>query len=175
MFKEPTKTCPKCTKALPLYQFAKNRCTKDGLQVYCRLCLKKIRKAGKLRKIPATKTCAECKQTFPNSEFWRNKVQKDGLQSYCKPCNKAMNKRYRSQPEVQQRAALTQWIWRQDNLEKCRAASRIRCKRYRERHRERLREAMKAYRLRVKQKWLKQLLVKPDKPVANFATLGLYR
>lgn len=175
MFKEPSKTCPKCTKALPLYKFAKNRCAKDGLQVYCRPCFKLIRKAGKLRKPPANKTCSDCKQTFPNTEFWKNKSQRDGLQNYCKSCNKARNDRYRSQPDVKDRNALTQWVWRQDNIERCREASRIRCKRYRERHPDRVKAALKAYRVRCKQRWLKELLVKSSKPVANYSTLGLYR
>lgn len=34
------KQCPKCNKVLPLAEFAKNRSAVDGLQTYCRNCLK---------------------------------------------------------------------------------------------------------------------------------------
>lgn len=166
MFTEPSKTCPKCTKSLPLYKFAKNRCTKDGLQAYCKSCSKIVRKKGKLRKPPATKVCATCKANLPSSEFWKNKSQRDGLQSYCKPCNKVMHAAYRNDPVVKDRLALSNWVWRQDNIERVREASRLRCARYRERHKERLKLRMQAYRRTKKYQWLRRLIQKPAEAIA---------
>lgn len=35
-----TKKCPSCGNELPISQFYKNAATKDGLQSYCKACLK---------------------------------------------------------------------------------------------------------------------------------------
>ena len=39
-----TKKCPSCGNELPISQFYKNAATKDGLQSYCKACLKAKRK-----------------------------------------------------------------------------------------------------------------------------------
>ncbi len=36
----PTKTCPSCRHAKPVNSFGRNRCTGDGLNAYCRDCIK---------------------------------------------------------------------------------------------------------------------------------------
>lgn len=38
----PTKQCSKCGRELPLSEFSKNKCTKDGVQYYCRECSRKF-------------------------------------------------------------------------------------------------------------------------------------
>ena len=42
-----TKTCPKCGEDKPLSEYNRNRKRKDGLQVYCKACLKAYREANK--------------------------------------------------------------------------------------------------------------------------------
>jgi hypothetical protein len=161
-----TKKCPRCEKQLALFKFAKNRCAKDGLQVYCRTCLANIRKKGKLRKPPATKQCAKCKEVFPSSNFWKNKSQKDGLQSYCKVCNRQLNEAYRNNPEKKDRVSLTTWLWRQDNRERYLEAARIRWARYRERHREKLNERTRERRKRERYMMFRELLLKKKPTMA---------
>lgn len=154
-----TKKCPKCERELALTGFAKNKTRSDGLQVYCRACLKQIRLKSRLRKPPATKTCPKCKETFPSTNFWRNNTQKDRLQPYCKPCNKAKNDAYRSDPVKRDRMELTQWVWREDNRERYMETARIRYARYREKHREELRLRSVEYRKQKKLEEFRKLLI----------------
>jgi len=44
-----TKTCRKCGEDKPLSEYNRNRTTSDGLQVYCKACLKAYREANKAR------------------------------------------------------------------------------------------------------------------------------
>lgn len=164
---DPTKKCLRCEKDLALFKFAKRTSSKDGLQVYCRNCMKALRKKTKLRKPPATKACAICKQVLPNSQFWKNKAQRDGLQSYCIPCNKIKNSEYRNDPVTKDRLALSNWLWRQDNIERYKATSRVRYARYRERHKEELRLRQIEYRKRQKYKLFRSLLEKRTPTLAT--------
>lgn len=153
-----TKKCPRCEKDLRLTAFAKNKTRPDGLQVYCRNCLKQIRLKSRLRRPPATKTCPKCKETLPSSNFWRNNSQKDRLQPYCKGCNKAANDAYRNDPVKRDRMELTQWLWREDNREQYLETSRARYARYRLKHKEALRVRALEYRKRKKLEEFRKLL-----------------
>lgn len=86
------KQCTKCLKNYSLTFFSKNKQSKDGLNYWCKQCMK-IQLAEKKQKIkdldiqpPLTKYCPTCKITKPSINFAKSSVSMDGLFSYCKEC-----------------------------------------------------------------------------------------
>lgn len=81
-----------------------------------------------------TKKCGKCHQGLSLDNFWKHPLNKDGLQNYCKKCSAAasaaskLRTGYKPHPNYWRK-------WRQNNLEKCRAAVR----RYKKNHPDRVR------------------------------------
>lgn len=85
------KECPDCKQVLDLTVFTKNRATKDGKCVYCRVCAcKRSELSASKREITqvvvSEKKCSGCKQIKSCSLFNRNKRSVDGFGSCCKQC-----------------------------------------------------------------------------------------
>ena len=94
-----TKQCLKCNENKFLNQFNKNKAKKDGLDIYCKDCIKEKAKKYYNPYIPLiakdkinNKICIKCNEEKPKIDFSKNKKQKDGLYYYCKQCNINNNK-----------------------------------------------------------------------------------
>ena len=96
---EPIKVCTKCQLPKPLSEFSKDKNRKDGLNPWCKFCIKKSIEESKERilqehikyqeKNPILfKICAYCKELKPVSNFHKSKSAKDGLNCRCKSCRK---------------------------------------------------------------------------------------
>lgn len=83
------KICKRCLKEKPLDEFGKSDTTPDGLQSWCRECIKLYSVLNrKYKDVGGVKLCRKCHEIKPKTEFYPNRGKKDGLQSYCKDCCK---------------------------------------------------------------------------------------
>lgn len=96
------KRCPRCGEEKALADFSRNRCEKDGLQVYCKECVAgisahyyrlrqaRVGKAVRERvEVPeGHKYCPGCREVSPLSNWHRNATSSDGYASYCKKCRR---------------------------------------------------------------------------------------
>jgi hypothetical protein len=100
--KTDTKLCSHCKEKKPFSYFCKDKNRKDGLQLWCKFCIKKSIKENKERLFqehkkfqlenPITvKTCTYCKKEKSISEFTKDNKSKDGLDNKCKTCAKQYN------------------------------------------------------------------------------------
>lgn len=86
-----TKRCSKCGKTKPVSEFCKDRGKKDGLNVYCRDCVRARNWGGDpppkpVPPAPGMRKCARCQETKPVAEFSKRTSSKDGLEYYCRAC-----------------------------------------------------------------------------------------
>ena len=90
-----TTICVRCKLDQPVAAFDKNRSSPNGLQAYCRACMKiyrlhraAINAAELLNPTPPklTKICKLCNHDLPKLEFGKNSFRHDGLQVYCRAC-----------------------------------------------------------------------------------------
>ena len=93
-----SKRCPPCGEDKLLTEFSRNRCEKDGLQVYCKPCVKAIsafyyrRRQAQLGKTvreavgtpEGHKYFPGCEKVSPPTNWHRNASARDGYSSYCK-------------------------------------------------------------------------------------------
>jgi len=89
--KKTDKKCSKCKEIKPSFMFNNRTASKDGLQAYCKECLKKINKLKKKPKeiLPTGfKKCSTCRYIKPKAEFSLCKSTRDKLQYNCKECMK---------------------------------------------------------------------------------------
>lgn len=94
------KPCAKCGQVKPLTAFARNRCSNDGLQSYCKECVAPIsahyyrERQARLGKtvrervdVPeGHKRCPGCQRVLPYSEWHKNRAARDGFADRCKSC-----------------------------------------------------------------------------------------
>jgi len=97
-----SKICPKCSRLKALSGFARNRCSTDGLQSYCKECVARLSahyyrlRRARLGKTvrervdapPGHKYCPGCHEVSPLSNWHRNATSSDGYASYCKGCRR---------------------------------------------------------------------------------------
>lgn len=98
------KYCPDWKYELPVSEFTKDKCRRDGLSFYCRSCarlrLRRSQDASRggppTRRFPrdvhvpeGKKWCADCATVKRLEEFPRTKGSRSGYHSYCKPCHNA--------------------------------------------------------------------------------------
>ena len=97
-----SKWCRRCETVKAVEAFARNKTSKDGLQVHCRDCQAAVDRsrresAGLLvrpRDVPdGQKFCRTCQQVKPLSEWSRSSRSRDGLQSRCKECTSRRQRR----------------------------------------------------------------------------------
>lgn len=93
------KTCGRCKTSLPLEAFGRAKRASDGLQGYCRECVRaysRERRAGHRARgavePPAVKLCPSCKTEKRAAEFHVNRALKSGLQTYCIDCSRQMHR-----------------------------------------------------------------------------------
>src|SRR5437764_3835108 len=96
------KRCPRCGVDKARSDFSRNRCEKDGQQVYCKECVAGIsahyyrRRREALGKTvrervevpPGHKYCPGCRTVSPLTNWHLNGAMRDGYASYCKGCRK---------------------------------------------------------------------------------------
>lgn len=92
------KKCNKCGEIKDLSEFCKNKNNKDGLNTWCRSCVRenqrKYNETNRRREIDydnldfAEKKCSKCSEIKSLDEFYKSKLTKDGFDYYCKACGK---------------------------------------------------------------------------------------
>jgi 5-methylcytosine-specific restriction endonuclease McrA len=91
------KTCRRCKQNKKQTEFYKNSAMADGLQNYCKSCIKESRQGKKYQSdgsrskpivLPGHKYCRPCNTVKPTSEFFNSKSRSDGLADECKECRK---------------------------------------------------------------------------------------
>ncbi len=101
----PTKRCPSCEQSLPLTDFYRAKDRSDGLQVYCKVCLRrKIKEEHQRREDSGDvsldtfydrqhdvfRLCRQCKKVLPETQFYvsrsRRSRSRAGLASRCMEC-----------------------------------------------------------------------------------------
>lgn len=100
--------CPGCESTLPPTEFQRCSRNKNGLQVYCKSCMKRRKhEEWKARHPDAHKPirledgrrwCPECEEYRTPEAFYRSAQRPDGMSTYCRSCTK---KRYEVQREAQ--------------------------------------------------------------------------
>lgn len=89
-----------------------------------------------------------CKEWRPLDRFSKRKGTPDGLRYICKECeNDYRRQSYRADPEKSKKASAR---WVAENPDRARENARVRAKRYRERHPEKVRESSRKYYERTK-------------------------
>lgn len=87
-----SKYCPSCKKEFSLDSFGKNSYRRDGLNIYCKECVKEKskRQKEKYRQQKETdqleKKCTGCNRILPIDMFHRCRISKGGFNSRCKDC-----------------------------------------------------------------------------------------
>lgn len=80
--------CLRCETRKPLDQFCNHKWKNDGLNIYCRTCVKE-RTAEKACTVSVSeKKCTRCKQIKPISEFYNNKRHVTGFIAHCRDCSR---------------------------------------------------------------------------------------
>lgn len=85
------KRCSRCRELKPSTGFCRNKNTRDGLNSWCKKCVKVYYRRGELSQayidVPeGCKRCAKCQQIRPLSNFNKHRSAKDGLDTYCRDC-----------------------------------------------------------------------------------------
>lgn len=134
------KHCRRCDTIKPVAEFDKNRSTRDGLQSYCRLCARQVRRdyvqrnaevmalrhAERLAKpLPAsaTKECRRCHVVKPLPDFYAHRTTMDGRANYCKECAKALSAEQRKRQDPDRRRAAAR-AWHEGNRDRARELAR---------------------------------------------------
>jgi 5-methylcytosine-specific restriction endonuclease McrA len=89
------KTCSSCRKSLNANAFQKNKSSSDGLQRWCRVCmrdyyegLRSTRAVSAPKVVVGSKRCSRCRDFKPRADFHKNASAHDGRQSICKVCGR---------------------------------------------------------------------------------------
>lgn len=124
---ELTKECKNCKEIKCEKDFSKNKSKKDGLDIYCKLCLQL--KAEKLRSIPKIlpkfKVCKECHLEKSFTDFHKTNSSVDGLSYTCKPCTAAKNTGETFQKKALEYQRLRRLKLKRDNPELLRNRDKI--------------------------------------------------
>lgn len=81
------KTCTKCKESKILSSFGKRSLSKDGLDVWCKLCKQGHDKEKQFTpNYEGTKVCSTCKIKKEKIEFDKDHRISDGLEGRCKAC-----------------------------------------------------------------------------------------
>jgi NMD protein affecting ribosome stability and mRNA decay len=86
-----TKKCTRCGREKTLDHYQNNAASKDGLQSWCRECIRTYDKLNiKYRDQGGVKMCSRCKFIRPRTEFADDSHYKDGKSRICKNCEEAI-------------------------------------------------------------------------------------
>jgi hypothetical protein len=129
------KKCIKCGIEKPLSEFPKRKNSKDGHRNSCKECRLTYQRKwsnGEIEKKDYSapegmKKCRKCEKILSVDNFGKSNKNKDGLKSHCKECKRQESK-----------------YWRDNNQEHC--------KKYREDHKDEIREKDRKYRTNNKEK-----------------------
>jgi len=107
--------CTKCGEEKSGNDFNKAKRYEDGLQFWCRACMKANREANKEKSLARvlalqeknkgmkTKMCPKCKEEKPIDAFNKCRSKKDGLNSHCTACKKAHDATTKDQRAAQKK------------------------------------------------------------------------
>ena len=92
IMQEP-KGCPRCKQTKPRSEFGKNVRLADGLDFYCRQCVREINRERRQKyretvepRTSGTKRCTRCKQVLDVGCYHVDRGRSDGLQPTCNDC-----------------------------------------------------------------------------------------
>lgn len=158
------KRCLICGLNKDFNEFNQMKSSKDGKQVYCRICMKvvskklKIKNSDSIRKIRSKykkdrmKRCPTCGLYKNPEEFHRDKRAKNGWRSQCKSCKSPWTKEYRRTHKAEEKKALK--LWQKNNPDKVRKQK----KRHKKRCMEELRDGYVRKTIREKYKTPSELI-----------------
>ena len=107
------KVCSKCGIAKDISEFGRHSKMKDGLQIWCKTCIKDYSKTYSSSIVvedTAVKLCTKCITEKSIKEFPKDKYKKDGHGVICKQCNKNKVKVY--QEENKARTAIPNLVFK---------------------------------------------------------------
>lgn len=81
-----TKTCRRCKQEKQFADFYKNKRIKDGLQHWCKQCIKET--GERYLALNKLRQCGKCNANKPLAEFNKKHSAKDGFGSWCKRCER---------------------------------------------------------------------------------------
>lgn len=111
------KTCNKCDKEKPEYEFKKDLRNKSGLQGICKDCNKawqqkrrEDRQSGLVEVIQIfNKCCNKCDTTKPVEEFYKDSGCADGYSTLCKICRNESMSKWRDNNREKYNASMRDW------------------------------------------------------------------
>jgi hypothetical protein len=95
------KTCYRCKIDKELNEFNKDSKKKDGLNLYCKGCLKEMKAEKKITEEILEKKCKYCLETKMITDFNVDKSKRDNYNLYCKKCVKEKNEKSISKNKVE--------------------------------------------------------------------------
>lgn len=134
-----SKECTGCDTVKPVSEFYKNRAAKDGLQTWCKPCMRgavrrfrsgepsqqEIERQERARLFKqGLKKCPKCESIHPLDNFYKNAAQEDGLDNYCKTCRGMAVRKYNRTPKARRMHVAAQLKWREKNQEEYRERMR---------------------------------------------------
>lgn len=109
------KHCHACDQTLPYTEFYKDSSKRDGLNAYCKACVKRRGAIFTKRSRPRVsapegfKHCRKCQTTKPVSEFNRNRRHFDDLNPDCKPCQLARRRKWVAENPERVKELMRNW------------------------------------------------------------------
>ena len=94
------KECYKCKNDKELDEFSKETKKKDGLNMYCKSCIKETKTEKKITKKILEKKCKCCLEIKVINEFYIHRESKDNYNIYCKKCVNEKYKKYISKKKI---------------------------------------------------------------------------
>lgn len=156
------RVCKKCGEEKPIEEFAIGRDCKDGRRFTCKICMNKSRLKPLSQKIidridlfrRGLKICCICKEIKPLYDFYPREITADGLETNCKKCSNIISQKYKN--DNKEKCRIKQKEWELKNLYK-RVGYRkreyfknferyqLQGKKYRENHKEEIKEYLHSY------------------------------
>lgn len=115
------KTCKACGQTKPTTEFHKDKSKKDGLNFYCKPCMRERvstpqSRPGKHAAVDGMKCCSRCKETKPVDQFSGSTKTFDRLDRRCRACCFELHRDWRL--KNLDHAAQSQKAWRDANPER---------------------------------------------------------
>lgn len=82
------KPCIRCNHTKPIYEFPKNKLSKDNYSDYCKKCTSDMQNniLNDNPDLSGDSICLRCNETKPKTQFYLKKTRKEGIHQWCKKC-----------------------------------------------------------------------------------------
>ncbi len=116
------KYCGACKTVKDVSEFGKHSKRKDGLQVYCRICLKEksesARKKRVLQPVEDFRICYKCGESKPINSFVKDSSGRGGYSTICKVCKQESIEVWKKENPEKVRQIRKAWLDKGDNRER---------------------------------------------------------